>query len=65
MLCIMQALCNFTSRVLATSEVSILSQRQIENVVEKTRLYFRKTVMLNMQRKEGISATDFITDEVY
>lgn len=36
MLCIMQALCNFTSRVLATSEVSVLFQRQIKNVVEKT-----------------------------
>lgn len=65
MLCIMQALCNFTSRVLATSEVSVLFQRQIKNVVEKNRLYFRRTGMLNTQRKEGISATDFITDEVY
>lgn len=66
MLCIMQALCNLTSRALATWEVSILFQRQMQNVVgEKNRLYFRKTVTLDMQRREGISATDFITDEVY
>lgn len=60
---ITQALCNLTFRALATQEASMLFQRQVQNVVEKNRLYFRKT--LTLQKREGILPIDSITDEVY
>lgn len=55
----------FNFRALATWEVSILFQSQVQNIIERNRLFFRKTVTLNLQRREAISARDSITDEVY